>query len=217
MQLLLFVMCGSLMSFLSAEVNIFCEISNTTSSNTSYVVKVQIDGNEMQTVESSYVVHLYKKNSNESVLTIDLYANEIFLFETLQCNKHYINRTYDIKLGERQLKASNMSSVTLDVRLSTLTDNQNDTKTSGAMNTTNSPTVNDVSATTTVISPGTNTSATDTTTTTRILKTVESPSTRSAEYGMGFGITLISLLYIGEIVYFKFFHRFNHGNHEYTV
>ncbi|CAF0809658.1 unnamed protein product [Adineta ricciae] len=216
MQLLLFVIYGTLMSFLSAEINIFCEISNTTASNKSYVVKVQIDNNEMQTVESSYIVHLYKKSSNESILNIDLYTNETFLFETLQCHQHHINSTYDVKLGEREAKDNNLSSVTPDDKLSTIVNNQNGTVPTGVMNMNDSSAVNDVSATTTVISTSTSNSTTKTTTT-RILKTAEPSSTHSAQYGMGFGITLISLLYIGEIVYFKFFYRFNHGNDEYTV
>ena len=244
------------MSFLSAEINIFCEISNTNASNETYIVKVQsksvkdnlsyiivlilflclADNDEMQTIESSYVVHLYKKSSNESILNVDLYANKTFLFETLQCYKQYINSTYDVKLGERQVKTSSLPSAALDDKLSTITNNQNETKPTGEMNMINSSIVNNVSATTTAIFTSTSNSTTDTTTS-RMLKTGKSllisskknsnsclllwlavpPSTHSAQYGMGFGITLISLLYIGEIVYFKFFYRFNHGNDEYTV
>ncbi|UJR36845.1 hypothetical protein I4U23_029558 [Adineta vaga] len=56
-----------------------------------------------------------------------------------------------------------------------------------------------------------------TTTAVRVFKTVEPPPTRSAQLGMGFGISFISILLIGEIVYFKYFYRRNQRNNEYPA
>ncbi|CAF1019327.1 unnamed protein product [Adineta steineri] len=179
-----------------AQFNISCKNLNTTRSLNTHELKIEINQ-----IELPSSIRIFDTKSNKLVYQINITMNNsngTLVFHTPDCSEWNITIIYDVILDTRDLKLSDsteLSNVTVDSSLLVHTTTETDTNVTEMHMTSSSSHATELPE--------------STTTTPEKFVTNKPPESRSAQLGMGLGITFIGLLLIGEIVYFK---RFYHNS-----
>ncbi|CAF1060661.1 unnamed protein product [Adineta steineri] len=186
-----------------AQFNISCKSLNPTRSLNTHELKIEINQ-----IELPSSIRIFDTKSNKLVYQINITMNNsngTLVFHTPDCSEWNISTKYDVILDTRDLKLSDstpqtsvsteLSNVTVNHSLSVHTTTETDTNVTEIHMISSSSHATELSE--------------STTTTPEKFVTNKPPESRSAQLGMGLGITFIGLLLIGEIVYFK---RFYHNS-----
>ncbi|CAF1009210.1 unnamed protein product [Adineta steineri] len=189
---IIYIFIGSI----CAQFNISCKSLNITRSLNTHELKIEINQ-----IELPSSIRIYDTKSNKLVYQINITmnnSNTTLVFHTPDCSEWNITIIYDVILDTRDLKLSDsteLSNVSVDPSLLVHTTTVTDTNVTEMHMTSSSSHATELPE--------------STTTTPEKFVTNKPPESRSAQLGMGLGITFIGLLLIGEIVYFK---RFYHNS-----